>query len=571
MFAERDATGKWIKRGSKLLIDQIDTRALGMRARGLQPGDRVALMSPNRIDWVVTNFAILRAGGVTVPVYATQAHDQVGFILADCEARLLVVDGIATLDALRASDVDLPPTITLDGNGEDSIAYVEASGRTALSVDSAALATIAEHVSPSDLAMLIYTSGTTGQPKGVMLTHNNIASNATDSFELISDTIAPGDAVLSVLPFAHIYESTNVFGYLLRGLVVYVNARIDAMLEDLRAVEPVVLFGVPRIYERILVAIRSKAKAGTGLKAKLVPWALDIGRDYMRLKSTNAPISPALHVRYALAHALALKKIRSTLGLDHLKFFVSGSAPLHADTAYTFLGFDCTIMEGYGLTECAPTVTVNHPGHIAIGSVGPAIKNVEIRLAEDGELLVRGPGVMVGYYKNPAATAEVLIDGWLHTGDIADIDAAGLVRITDRKRELFKTSGGKFIAPARVESAILRSIYVNQAMVTGNGMPHPAALVSLNWPNVISELDLPADAAKSELAKRADVREFMQREIMLQTGDLGKFEQIRIVGIFPRDLTIENDELSPTQKIKRRVVEKTYARLIDQTFKAVTV
>ncbi|GAC1536100.1 MAG: AMP-dependent synthetase/ligase [Candidatus Velthaea sp.] len=550
------------------LSEAIDTRALGLRAAGVGPGDRVALMSPNRVDWIVTNLAILRAGGVTVPIYATQAHDQVAYILTDCAATLLVVDSLATRDALSASGLTLPPVLSFDGAGNESLAALESTGRAARAAEPGTLQAIAAAIKPDDLAMLIYTSGTTGQPKGVMLSHGNISSNAIDSFSLVDTTILPGDAVLSVLPFAHIYESTNMYGYLLSRTVIYVNHKIEAMLDDLRSVKPAALFGVPRIYERMLVAIRSKAKARGGLKAKLIPWALDAGRDYMRLKTANASIAPALRLQYALAHALALKKIRSMLGLENLKLFVSGSAPLHPDTAFTFMAFDCSIMEGYGLTECAPVVTANHPDRTAIGSVGPAIANVEIKLAADGELLVRGPNVMKGYYRDPEATAKVIVDGWFHTGDIAEIAADGYVRITDRKRELFKTSGGKFIAPSRVESAILRSLYVNQTMVVGNGKPHPAALVSLNWANLRAELQLPENVPAAVLAERADVREFMQREIMTQTGDLAKFEQIRTVGILPRDLTIEDGELSPTQKIKRRVVEQRYASLIDELFRA---
>ncbi|GAC1411263.1 MAG: AMP-dependent synthetase/ligase [Candidatus Velthaea sp.] len=557
-------------RGS-ILREAIDARALGLRAAGVAPGDRVALMSPNRVDWIVTNLAILRAGGVTVPIYATQAHDQVAFILADCEARILIVDTTATHEALIASGLALPPVIRFDGVGYGTVQSLEGTGRTAGAAEPRALEEIAGAVLPDDLAMLIYTSGTTGQPKGVMLSHNNIASNASDAFALVSDTVLPGDTVLSVLPFAHIYESTNVFGYLLRGVVIYVNHKIETMLDDLRSVHPAIVFGVPRIYERMLVAIRSKAKAQGGLRAKLVPWSLDIGREYMRRQSAHASISAPLRLQYALAHTLALKKIRTMLGLDNLKFFVSGSAPLHADTALTFEAFDCTIMEGYGLTECAPVVTAQRPDRPVIGSVGTALAHVEIKLAEDGELLVRGPNVMKGYYRDPEATAKVIVDGWFYTGDIAEIDADGYVRITDRKRELFKTSGGKFIAPSRVESAILRSLYVNQAMVVGNGKPHPAALVSVNWPNLRAEIDLPDGMSGADLAQRADVRAFMQREIMTQTGDLGKFEQIRTVGILPRDLTLADDELSPTQKIKRRVVERKYAELIDGLFRTMAV
>lgn len=563
---ERDSAGQWEVTRSEALRSRIARLALGLRNAGVARGDRVALMSPNRVDWIVCNLAIICAGGVTVPIYATQAHDQVQHILNDSGARILVVDNDATCEVLRASGIDLPRTVRLTGSGADTIAAFENAGAALLARDPDALAAIAAEIGPEDLAVLIYTSGTTGVPKGVMLTHRNITTNAVDSFSLLDGVVGVGDSVLSILPYAHIYESTNVYGYLLSGLVVYVNHKIESLLDDLRAVKPVLVLAVPRVFERMLVAILSRAKTQGGLRGRLIPWALGVGREYMRAKTKGAAIPSGLRIQYAIAHTLALKKIGEMLGLENLKFFCSGSAPLHDDTQLTFLGFNVTIMEGYGLTECAPVVTANLPYQMHVGSVGKAIKNVDLKVADDGELLVRGPNVMKGYYNDPAATAEAIVEGWFHTGDIATIGPDGYVKITDRKKELFKTSGGKYVAPSRVESSILRSIYVNQVMVFGNGRTHPAALVSPNWVNVRAELDLPAISGTEELSHRADVHDFMKREIMAQTGDLGSFEQIRWIGILPRDLTIESGELSPTQKIKRRIVEDRYRDLIDHVY-----
>jgi long-chain acyl-CoA synthetase len=402
-----------------------------------------------------------------------------------------------------------------------------------------------------------------------MLTQRNITSNAVDAFSLVADILRPGDAVLSVLPYAHIYESTNVYGYFLRRSIVYVNTKLEGLLDDLRSVQPVMVLAVPRIFERVLIAIVSKAKAAGGVRARIVPWALAIGREYMRARTAGSSVGIPLAVGYRLAHALALSKIKPTLGLSQLKFFGSGSAPLHPDTALTFMGFDVEISEGYGLTECSPVVTANVPRKPAIGTVGPVIPNVEITLAADGELLVRGPGVMKGYYRDREATDRAIDNGWLHTGDIATIRADGCVRIIDRKNELFKTSGGKYIAPSRIESALLRSIYFNQAMVFGAGRAHPAALISPNWKTVCSELRLSDALGADVLAARPDVVHFLQHEARLQTADLAPFEQIRTIGILPRDLTIADGELSPTQKIRRRVVERIYAGLIDSVASAV--
>jgi long-chain acyl-CoA synthetase len=270
-------------------------------------------------------------------------------------------------------------------------------------------------------------------------------------------------------------------------------------------------------------------------------------------------------VKYRIAHALVLRKLRPALGLDRIKFLSSGSAPLHFDTAMTMLGADIPILEGYGPTECSPVVTVNTYDGNHYGTVGMPIPGVQIRLADDGEVLVRGANVMMGYYKNPSATAEVITDGWYHTGDIGTIDRYGYLRITDRKKELFKTSGGKFVAPSRVEAAIKRSVYINQVMLVGDGRPHPAALVSPNWDLVRAELGIPPAPAE-DLALRADVVDFLTAEVRRNTEDLAKFEQVWRIIVLPRELTIEGGELSPTLKVKRRVVEARYAAEIARLY-----
>ena len=287
--------------------------------------------------------------------------------------------------------------------------------------------------------------------------------------------------MLSILPYAHIYESTNVFGYFIRGAEIYVNRQIETLLDDLRAVRPVIVFCVPRIFERTIAGILAKARAGGGLKAKFVPWALAIGRRYKAAELAGTARGIGLRLQYVLARKLVLRKLRPQLGCDRLRVFVSGSASLHLDIALTFEAAGMPIMEGYGLTECSPVVTVNRPGAWRVGTVGRPIPGVEVRLAEDGEILVRGPNVMQGYFRNPAATAARMHDGWLATGDVGTLDPDGYLRIIDRKDEIFKTSGGKFISPARVETAVMRSPFIAQAVVFGNGMPHPAALISPNW------------------------------------------------------------------------------------------
>lgn len=553
---ERDAGGVWRALGTRATAERIAQVAAGLRADGLAPGDRVALMSANRVDWIVANLGILCAGCVSVPIYATSALDQAAFIIADSGARALIVDTPAVAARLRAAGVALDPIVfDVPPDAPDSFAALCARG-------AGSSLPAAPDPAPGDLAILIYTSGTTGLPKGVMLSHANVATNACAAFDLIGDELRPGDPVLSMLPFAHIYESTNVFGYLYRGAGIFVNRQLERLLDDLRDVRPVLVFAVPRVFERTYAGIIAKARAAGGMAAKLVPWSFAVGRRYKRAHVEGAPAGPLLRAQYALAHRLVLGKLRDRLGCDRLRHFVSGSATLHMDTALNFLAADITILEGYGLTECSPVVSANTPAAARLGTVGRAIPGVEVRIAADGEILVRGPNVMLGYYRDPVETAEKIRDGWLATGDIGTLDADGYLRIVDRKKEIFKTSGGKYVSPARVEAAVRQSPFVAQVVVFGDGMPHPAALVSPNWDAVCSRMALAPGIPPAELAVRDDVRRFIAAECARKTAALATFEQIRWAGVLPRDLTIADGELTPTLKVKRRTVEERYAALI---------
>jgi long-chain acyl-CoA synthetase len=554
VLLERDAHGAWAALASTGLLARVEAVAHALRERGVGPGDRVALMSPNRVDWIVANLGILFTGAVTVPIYATQARDQIAFILADAAPRLAFADSAET--AARLREAGAADVVAFD----DGLAALLARGDALRGAQPAPL----PEPAPDDLAVLIYTSGTTGIPKGVMLTHRNIATNVVDAFSLVEGILFPGDPVLSVLPFAHIYEHANVFGFLHRGATIYVNTRVEALLDDLRDVRPTAMFGVPRIFERTYAAILTRAREAGGMRARLVPWAFELGRLHAQARALGERPPPGFLLRFALARALVLRKVRAQLGCDRLRFFGSGSASLHPDIAYTFAAADITIVEGYGLTECSPVVTANDVRGPRIGTVGRPIPGVEVRLDEDGELLVRGPNVMRGYYHQEAATAAVLHDGWLRTGDVATIDAEGFVRIVDRKHEIFKTSGGKYISPARVEAALLRSPYVGQVVVLGSDRAHPAALISPNWAALRGALALPDDVPDTALSERADVRALLADECARTTADLAPFEQIRWLGVLPRDLSIDAGELTPTLKVKRRVVDERYAALVPE-------
>ncbi len=558
--------GKWTPSSSTEINARIDAIACGIRDAGLTTGDRIALIGADSVDWAVTDFAIICAGCVVVPIFPTQALDQVGFILRNSEAKMIFVDTPAAEARLRDLHVPLPPIVVFQSSGANSLAAFEERGRAVHAQHPQWPQEFEAQPSPDEMAVLIYTSGTTGEPKGVMLSHRNLVSDVLATFSLAFNELQPGTRTLSVLPFSHIYEHCIMYGYLACKVQHYISHNVDELLTDLKDVRPACITCVPRIFERVIAGVTVKAKIAGGLQAKLVPWALAVGRDYMTAKTRGQNPGIALSLQYRVAHTLVLRKLRPALGLDELVFMCSGSAPLHFDVAMTMLGADIAIVEGYGPTECSPVVSANMLATNRYGTVGKPLPGVQVKIAGDGEILVRGPNVMLGYYKKPEATKDVLEDGWYHTGDIGELDADGYLRITDRKKELFKTSGGKFVAPSRVESAIKRSVYVNQVMLVGDGRPFPVALVSPNWDSVIHELNLPKDATHAQLAAREDVQVFLTREVRENTSDLGKFEQVRRIAILPRDLTIEDGDLSPTLKVRRRNVEAKYRAQIESLY-----
>jgi long-chain acyl-CoA synthetase len=558
--------GTWVPTSSAKLLSRVEQLACAIRDAGLQHGDRVALIAADCVDWVVADFAILFAGCVVVPIFPTQAPDQVAYILQDSQAKLVFTDTREAAQRLKQLPVPLPQAIVFESTGEDSLAAFEAGGARVQAMHPDWPQAFEQQLAPDEMAVLIYTSGTTGEPKGVMLSHYNLVFTAQSSFSHAFDVVNAESDVLSVLPFSHIYEHCIIYGFMLSCVRHHISHHVDELARDLREVRPVVMTAVPRLFERVLAGITTKAKTHGGLQAKLVPWALHVGRDYMTAKTRKVAPGLKLSAQYRIARALVLRKIRPLLGLDRLKFFVSGSAPLHFDTAMTLLGFGVQIVEGYGPTECSPVVTVNTFDDNRYGTVGKPIPGVEIRIAPDGEVLARGPNVMMGYYKNEAATNDVMEDGWYRTGDIGSIDEGGYLHITDRKKELFKTSGGKFVAPSRVEAAIKRSVYINQVMLVGDSRPHPIALISPDWNLVRTELGISPDIPLDELRTRPDVVHFLTQQVHKHTHDLAKFEQVRRIVILPRELSVEGGELSPTLKVKRRVVEAKYAADIERLY-----
>jgi long-chain acyl-CoA synthetase len=560
--------GAWTPTSTTRLLERVENVACAIRDAGLEASDRVALVAHNCIDWVVCDFATIFAGCVVVPIYPTQALDHTAYILEHSGARLIFVDRPQTLERLRESKAQLPRVVVLNSTGEDSLQSFEARGAVLRASNPQLPAAYAATLLPDDLAVLIYTSGTTGPPKGVMLSHDNLGFDAQVALDCGFEGIEGGRDVLSVLPYSHIYEHTLIYIYLLAKVRYFICHDPSELLNDLKDVRPVEMTSVPRIFDRVLGGVKGQALAAGGLRARLVPWALEAGREYMRttILSESVP-TPWKRLRYALAKAVVLRKIPPALGLDRVRFLTSGSAPLHIDTAMTFLAMGIPIMQGYGLTETSPVTSVSRLSANEYGAVGRPITGVQVTVAHDGELLVRGRNVMHGYYRDSEATAAALREGWLHTGDVGEIDDAGFLRITDRKNEIFKTDTGKWISPARIEANIKRSIFVAQALVVGSARPYPIALICPNWTLLRVELpQLPAGATPEALAAREDVRGFLTREVHKQTHALAGYEQVRRIIVVPKEFSVEGGELSPSMKVKRRVVEKRYATKIEQAY-----
>jgi len=565
-FAERLGAPEWTHISSTRLLERTQAVAYAIRGAGLETADRVVLISNNRIDWLVADFGILFAGCIAIPVFATIAVDQLEFIFKDSAAKLAFVETQADAERIRAGCPSAPRLVHLIGTGSDSLSEFEAAGAAAAAANPAALDTFTSGVAPDDLALLMYTSGTTGNPKGVMLSHHNlIATEESAGKYVLAGHIAEGWQVIAALPFAHIFEHLNILGFLRYKADVHVT-QPDYLLEDMKSVHPRLMALVPRIFERVLSGIIGNAKTAGGARARLVPWGLNVGREYMAAIDEGRKPGPMLSFLYAVARRLVLSKIKPAVGLDQLEFVVSGSAPLHRDIALTFAGMGIPILEGYGLTETSPTISCNRLGEIRYGSVGKPIPGVEVKIAADGEILVKGPNVMKGYY-HASGENPFTADGCFKTGDIGEFDKDGFLYITDRKKELIKTSSGKYVAPARVEAALKRSVYIGLCFVIGNGRPFPVALISPNWDLMRKEFNIPPDVTTAAIAARPDVHDFIQREAIQKTADLAAFEQIRRIALLPRDLTIEDGELSPTLKVKRRVVEKEFAGLIESIYR----
>ena len=566
--------GTWHAISSSEMIARASHIALGLYSLGLRRGDRAALLSDSCPEWVLTDAGCQLAGLVDVPIYPTQATPQVRYILDDSGARLLFIRDRAAYERI-AAEIKVCAALEhvvffapegAQAAGAFTLADLETRGRALAAQQPELLARLTSEISPDDLATIIYTSGTTGEPKGVMLTQSNLVSNVIDCAGHLS--FGELDTVLSVLPLCHVFERTGMYMYLHHGMTVYFAESMEKIGDNMREVRPTVVLCVPRLFEKIYSRIKEHAARGGKLRAGLLAWAVEVGKEWARAKVERRPVSPLLELKYEIAQRFVFAKWQEGVG-GRIRLFVSGGAALPDEIGYVFMGAGLPIVQGYGLTETSPVITASSPDDNRIGTVGKPIRYVEVRTAADGEIEVRGPNVMRGYYRKPAETRAVFTaDGWFKTGDIGEFDRDGYLRITDRKKELFKTSGGKYIAPQHIEGRIKRSRFVNQVVLVGHMRKFPAALIVPNFEQLRAYAQFKGINARTpaELCADERVRDLFQRQVDAQCADLSKYERVKRIALLERELTIEGGEMTPTLKVKRRVVDEKYRAVIDRLY-----
>jgi len=567
--------GAWNSLSYGELGRRVRELALGLKSLGVERGDRIAIWSENRPEWNLADLASLATGIVDVPVYATQTLDQIEYILNDAGCRGVFVSQHFLSEAvqLQTKLSSLEFVICFDGtdNRQSSNVFTVEQlidrGRERFSRLPDEYDEMWKRAEPEDLATLLYTSGTTGEPKGVMLTHKNLVSNVINSCGWL-DLEGRNDVALTYLPFSHVFERAVIYVYLHIGTVIAYAESIDTVAQNLAEVRPTVMTSVPRMFEKIYGRILQKGIEAGFPRKQIFLWSLKVARRWSEARDRREDVSASLALRHRIADALVYKKWREAVG-GNIRVFISGGAPLAPEIAHLFCAAGLPILQGYGLTETSPSISCNTESHNRIGTVGRVIDGVRVRIAEDGEILVKGDTVMKGYYNRPIENAEAFAeDGWLCTGDIGQIDEHGYLSITDRKKDLIKTSGGKYVAPQRLEALIMSSRFVSQVVVVGNGRKFPAALI---FPNIgllqdyarLKEINFGSD---EELLGHPRIVDLIQRQVDKHTAGLARFEKVKKVALLPRELTIEGEELTPTLKPRRRFIENKYRDIIDRLY-----
>jgi long-chain acyl-CoA synthetase len=555
--------------------DTVRWLATALHEMGVKAGDRVAILSENRPEWTISDFAILTASAVTVPVYPTLLGWQIEYILNDAGTVAIICSNQEQLDKLLEIRSHVPclnniivcdPPATLPPGVltfRDVVArgkkYEDEHGRQWWEQSR-------KSRTPDDLATLVYTSGTTGNPKGAMLTHGNITSNTVTVREFVP--IKPGDIALSILPLSHILERMVDFLYLYKGGCIAYAENVNKVADNLGEVKPHYFAAVPRLFEKMRARVMDNVATAPPARQKIFHWALKVAEERLPYRVEGKPLPFGLKIKSAVADKLVFSKIIARLG-GRVKYVVSGGAPLSADLAAFFIGAGVEILEGYGLTETSPVIAVNRPDARRIGTVGPIIPGVEVKIAADGEILSRGPHIMKGYWNNPEATAAAIdAEGWFHTGDIGEIDKDGFLKITDRKKDIIINAYGKNIAPQPIEALLKSSPYVGTPVLIGDRRKYLAALIVPNFEKLQREAAALGVTATNndDLVKDERVKGLIQAELDRFNKNLDRQEKIRRFALLPRDFTIDDDEITPSLKVKRKNIDKKYKSVIDQMY-----
>jgi long-chain acyl-CoA synthetase len=559
--------GEWQSISSQEYIGQINAISRGLLRLGVQPSDKIAVISStNRTEWNVLDIGILQLGAQNVPIYPTISKEEYNYILNHCEATICFVSDLEVLEKLNSikANTKLKKVFTFNEiKGENHWKEVLKLGDDQSNQEE--VESRKNKVNPNDLATLIYTSGTTGTPKGVMLSHHNLVSNVLDSEKRVPFDYGKSKA-LSFLPVCHVFERMILYLYQYCGVEIYFAESIDKMSENLIEVKPTVMTAVPRLFEKVFDKIMAKGNELTGIKKALFFWAVNLGLKYEPY-GTNGWW---YEFQLKLARKLIFSKWKAGLG-GNLDLMVSGSAALQPRLTRIFAAAEMPIMEGYGLTETSPVVSVNDQrnGGFRIGTVGRVIDQVEVKIAKDGEILVKGPNVMLGYYKDPEKTAEVMTGDYFHTGDIGEIDNEGFLKITDRKKEIFKTSGGKYVAPALIENELKQSRFIEQVMVVGEGEKMPAALIQPNFEfikNWIAKKHKNVNTDKKSIASSQIVKDRIQKEVDETNKKFGQWEQVKAFEITPDIWSVDAGLLTPTMKLKRKAIKEKYIELYNKIY-----
>ncbi len=561
--------GEWIETGKEEFQTKVRNLALGLYELGVRRGDRVSLHSENSAEWLICDQAILSLGAVDVPVYETQPAEQIKYILENAEVNVHIVSNeelYRESKSLVNSIDNLEQVIRIfDAENQDVLSFEDIleKGATKHKEDPELFERLRSEVDPDDLATLIYTSGTTGDPKGVMLTHWNIASNLLASLERVpfDDNVEEDQRMLSYLPLSHVFERLITYLYIRLGYPIYYIEDINEIREDFEHIRPYYLATVPRLLEKIHTGVKVKGQEMSGIKKQLYYWALNLTDEY----DPEHPPSGWGALKHAIADKLVYSKIRALFG-GKLLGVVSGGAALSSNLFRFMNALGIICLQGYGLTETSPVLSVHDKDHMRVGSSGPPLSNVEIKIAEDGEILAKGPNIMKGYYRNKEKTDEVFTDdGWLMTGDVGKLEDNYLY-ITDRKKSVFKLSTGKYVAPQTIENLLIESGFIDQAMVVGYKRKFCSALIVPNYENVEKRLKGRGKSVSEEPDKDPQVRELIQQEVDKVNKNLSPWETVKKFVVLAEPFSMESGELTPTMKVKRSKVKEHYEEEIDSMY-----